>query len=198
MRSNGMEKGMARKLELVTYGAKVLRQKAAPIEEITDEIRRLGQEMLQAMYAEGGVGLAAPQVGISKRILVLDGTSVDPAIRPMVLINPEISDPQGEEVGREGCLSLPGIEVEVKRSQKIHVQGRSLEGETLEFDAKGFFARIIQHETDHLNGILLIDYLKPMERILAIWKLRKRGWREDSEFLKEKDKQAITQNTMIG
>ena len=177
--------------KLVTYGAKVLRQKTAKVEEITDEIRRLGQEMLQAMYEERGVGLAAPQIGISKRILVLDGTSVDPAIQPMVLINPEISDREGEEVGREGCLSLPGIEVEVKRSQKIHVRAKSPEGKTLEFDAKGFFARIIQHEADHLDGVLLIDYLNPMERILAIWKLRKKSWKEDSEFFKEKERQAI-------
>jgi len=176
----------------------VLRQKTANVEEITDEIRRLGQEMLQVMVAEGGVGLAAPQVGISKRILVLDGTPVDPAIRPMVLINPEISDRQGEEVGREGCLSLPGIEVEVKRSQKIHVRAKSPEGETLEFDARGFFARIIQHEIDHLSGILLLDYLKPMERILAIWKLRKRSWKADSEFFKEKERQAINSSTMVG
>ena len=184
-------------MELVTYGLKTLRQKALPVEKVTDEIRRIGDEMLQVMYAEKGVGLAAPQVGISKRIIVLDGTSVDPAIRPMVLINPEILDRQGEEVGREGCLSLPGIEVEVRRSLRIHVKAMNPKGEALEFDAKGFFARIIQHETDHLNGILLIDYLNHMERILAIWKLRKRGWKEDSEFFKEKKKQAITHSPVI-
>ncbi len=189
---------MTRKLELVTYGSKVLRQKAKAVDEITDEIRHLGEEMLEAMYQEGGVGLAAPQVGISKRMIVLDGTPVDPAVRPMVLFNPEISDRQGEEVGREGCLSLPGIEIEVKRAHKIHVKAKNLEGETLEFDAKGFFARIIQHETDHLNGILIIDYLNPMERILAIWKLRKKSWKEDAEFHREKRKQAITQSAMMG
>ena len=189
---------MEKKLEMVSYGAKVLRQNAKPIEEITDEIRQLGKEMLEAMYAEGGVGLAAPQVGISKRLIVLDGTPVDPAIRPMVLMNPEISGREGEETGREGCLSLPGIEVEVERAEKIHVRAKDLDGKTVEFDAKGFFARIIQHETDHLNGILLIDYLNPMERILAIWKLRKRSWKEDSEFLKEKTKKAITHSTMVG
>ena len=183
---------MGKKLELATYGSKVLRQKAEPIGEVTDEIRRLGEEMLEAMYRQGGVGLAAPQVGISKRILVLDGTPVDPAIQPMVLVNPEISNRLGEETGREGCLSLPGIEVDVKRAEKIHVQAKNLEGKTVEFDAKGFFARILQHETDHLNGVLIIDYLNPMERILAIWKLRKTGWKENSEFHKEKRKQALT------
>lgn len=186
-----------KKLELVTYGSKILRQKAEPIGEVTEEIRRLGEEMLQAMYAEGGVGLAAPQVGISKRILVLDGTPVDPAIRPMVLINPEISDRKGEEIGREGCLSLPGIEVDVKRSERIRVTAKTLEGDAVELDAKGFFARIIQHETDHLNGVLLIDYLNPMERILAIWKLRKKSWKEDAEFRREKRKEAA-QSAMIG
>lgn len=189
---------MGKKLEVVSYGSKVLRQKAKPIEEITDDIRQLGKEMLEVMYTEEGVGLAAPQVGISKRVIVLDGTPVDPAIRPMILINPEISDWEGEEAGREGCLSLPGIEIEVKRAKKIHVKAKDAEGKILEFDAKGFFARIIQHETDHLNGVLLIDYLNPMERILAIWKLRKRGWKEDSEFLKEKSKKAITHSTMVG
>ena len=188
---------MAKTLELVTYGSKVLRQKAKPVEEITEEIRRLGAEMLQAMYTEGGVGLAAPQIGISKRILVLDGTPVDPAIRPMVLINPAISDRRGEEAGREGCLSLPGIEVEVKRAERIRVKAEDLEGKPLDFEAKGFFARIIQHETDHLDGILLLDYLNPMERILAIWKLRKKSWKEDSEFFKEKGRKAI-QSAMIG
>ena len=183
---------MEKRLELAAYGAKVLRQKAEPIGEIGSEIRALGEEMFQAMYKEGGVGLAAPQVGISKRILVLDGTAVDPAIRPMALLTPEISGRQGETVGREGCLSLPGIEVDVKRAEKIHVKAKNLEGKTVEFDAKGFFARIIQHETDHLNGILIIDYLNPMERILAIWKLRKTGWKENSEFHKEKRKQALT------
>jgi len=188
---------MAKKLELVTYGPKILRQKAKPVEEITEEICQLGNEMLQAMYAEGGVGLAAPQVGISKRILVLDGTPVDPAIRPMVLINPEISDRRGEEIGEEGCLSLPGIEVEVKRAERIHVKAKNLKGEVLDFEAKGFFARIIQHETDHLDGILILDYLNPMERILAIWKLRKKSWKEDSEFFKEKERKAI-QSAKIG
>ena len=187
---------MAEKLKLVTYGSKILRKKAGSIEVVTEDIRRLGKEMLEAMYTEGGVGLAAPQVGISKRILVLDGTSVDPAIQPMVLINPEISNQQGEEVGKERCLSLPGIEIDVKRAEKIHVKAEDLDGKTQEFDAKGFFARIIQHETDHLNGILLLDYLKPMERILAIWKLRKRGRKDDAQLLKEKE--AISQVTMIG
>ena len=192
MSFKGEEERMAQKLELAIYGSKVLRQKAEPIGEVGEAIRRLGEEMLQAMYQQGGVGLAAPQVGISKRILVLDGTPVDPAIRPMVLINPEISNRQGEEIGREGCLSLPGIEVDVKRAEKIRVKAKNLEGKTVEFDAKGFFARIIQHEADHLNGVLIIDYLNPMERILAIWKLRKTGWKEDSEFHKEKRKQALT------
>jgi len=189
---------MAKKLQVVTYGSKVLRQKAKPVDAVTDEVRRLGNEMLQRMYEEGGVGLAAPQVGISKRILVLDGTPVDPAIQPMVLINPEIEGEEGQEIGREGCLSLPGIEVDVKRAKKIHVRALNLEGQPIAFDAKGFFARIIQHENDHLNGILLIDYLNPMERILAIWKLRKRGWKMDSEFAKEKGKQAIDTSTMVG
>lgn len=189
---------MAKKLELVTYGSKILRQKAEPVEKVTEDIRRLGQEMLEVMYAERGVGLAAPQVGISKRILVLDGTPVDPAIRPMVLINPEITFREGEEVGMEGCLSLPGIEIEVKRSSCIRVKALDPDGKGLDFEARGFFARIIQHETDHLNGILLVDYLNPMERILAIWKLRKRSWKEDSEFFKEKKKQAMTPTAMVG
>ena len=188
---------MANKLELVSYGSKVLRQKAEAIGEITDEIRQLGQDMLEAMYEDGGVGLAAPQIGISKRILVLDGTPVDPEIKPMVLISPEISARKGEEIGREGCLSLPGLEVDVKRSEKVHVTGKNLEGKNVSFDAKGFFARIIQHETDHLNGVLIIDYLNPMERILAIWKLRKSGWKENAEFRKEKRKKALSHSPAI-
>ncbi len=187
---------MARKLKLVTYGSKILRKKAEPIREVTAEIRRLGEEMLEIMHQERGVGLAAPQVGVSKRILVLDGTSVDRAIKPMILINPVLSKPEGKEVGREGCLSLPGVEVEVKRALKIHVKALGPDGKKVAFDAKRFFARIIQHETDHLNGILLLDYLNPMEKILAIWRLRKRGWKVDSEFLREKEKKTMA--TMVG
>ncbi len=174
------EESMTQKLKVVTYGRKVLRKKAEPIGEITEEIRRLGQEMLEAMYQEGGVGLAAPQVGISKRIIVLDGTPVDPAIKPMILINPEILERKGEETGREGCLSLPGIEVDVKRAKEIRLRAKSAEGKILDFEAKGFFARIIQHETDHLNGILLLDYLNPVEKVLAVLKIRKKGKRKES------------------
>ncbi|MFH1858300.1 MAG: peptide deformylase, partial [Candidatus Omnitrophota bacterium] len=165
---------MAETLSLVTYGAGVLRKEGESIVEVTEEIRRLGKEMLEVMYAEGGIGLAAPQVGLSKRLFVVDGSNIDPAIRPMVLMNPEISKSEGKEVEAEGCLSLPGLEVEVKRAQKIHVRAMDLEGEIIDFDAKGFFARIIQHEIDHLNGILLLDYLNPVERVLAVWKLRKK------------------------
>ena len=177
-------------LRVMTYGAKVLRQRAKPVTEF-EGMPELGQKMLEEMRRSHGVGLAAPQVGIGQRIIVADASCVDATQKPTILVNPEILDRKGEEAGLEGCLSLPGIEVEVIRSRQVRVKAQTPAGEPLDFVAKNFFARILQHELDHLDGILLLDYLSPFERILAIWKLRKKAWRTDSEFLKEKERNAL-------
>ena len=177
-------------LRVLTYGTKVLRQRALPVTEFED-MPELGQRMLDQMHHSHGVGLAAPQVGIGQRIIVADASSFDATQKPIVLVNPEILERKGEETGVEGCLSLPGIEVEVVRSKQIRVKAQTPKGEVLDFVAKNFFARILQHEINHLDGILLLDYLPPFERILAIWKLKKKGWRTDSEFMKEKGREAL-------
>jgi len=183
--------GSDRILKVLTYGARVLRQKAKPVTDFGG-METLGRQMLDQMHRSRGVGLAAPQVGIDQRIIVADPSSFDATLTPMILVNPEIIERKGEEAGLEGCLSLPGIEVEVKRSKEIRVKAQATDGSPLEFRLKNFPARIIQHEIDHLNGVLLLDYLPPFEKILAIWKLRKRGRRPGSEVVKEKQREALT------
>ena len=176
--------------KVLTYGAKVLRQRAKPVTKF-EEMEPLGRQMLEEMHRSHGVGLAAPQIGISQRIIVADASSFDAAQKPMVLVNPEIVERRGEELSWEGCLSLPGIEVEVKRSKEIRVKAQATDGTPLDLRLKNFPARIIQHELDHLNGILLLDYLSPLERIRAIWKLRKKGRHADPAFSKGNRREAL-------
>ena len=180
----------SRTLKVLTYGARVLRKRAKPVTEF-EGMEELGRLMLEEMNRLHGVGLAGPQVGVDQRVIVADPSSFDATLKPMVLINPEIVERKGEELGIEGCLSLPGIEVEVKRSKEIQVKAQDTRGKPIELRLKNFPARILQHEIDHLNGTLLLDYLPPFERILAIWKLKKKQWRTGSEFIKEKEREAL-------
>lgn len=120
--------------------------------KIDEEIRQLVKDMLETMYAADGVGLAAPQVGVSKRLCVIDVGD-----GPVVLINPRIILSLGKEIGREGCLSIPGKWGEVKRAQKVMVEATDIAGKKISFSAEGLFARAIQHEFDHLKGILFTD-----------------------------------------
>ena len=143
-------------LKVIHYPNPTLSKKAEAVERITQKEERLIQDMIDTMHQEDGVGLAAPQVGISKRIIV-----ISPNAKPgeeRALINPEILERfGGEEMGLEGCLSLPGISGEVRRAKKIKFQARTLKNEKITELATDFAARVIQHEIDHLNGILLID-----------------------------------------
>jgi peptide deformylase len=153
-------------------GDPVLRTKAAPVASVTDEVRELIRDMFETMYAEEGVGLAAPQVGISDRVIV-----IDPHIEgqeAFALINPEILESSKEtEKGEEGCLSIPGLRDLVERSTSVRVRGLSPEGQTREVAAEGLLARILQHEVDHLDGILFLDRLSPLKRKLALAKWQK-------------------------
>ena len=155
--------------KIVTYPNPVLRQVAEAVEEIDGEIRQLVEEMTDAMYADDGVGLAAPQLGVSKRIVVVDaGEGLT------TLINPEIVRREGEEISmEEGCLSLPEIRVNVSRPTRALVRGMNEEGEPVEIEAEGLLARVFQHEIDHLNGILIIDHASTVERSLLKPRLRK-------------------------
>ena len=172
-------------MDIVLYPDPVLRKKAERIEDPGDEWVQIGQEMLKLMYETGGVGLAAPQVGISKSILVLNPTG-DPEEKDqeLILLNPEIVRKKGKEWGLEGCLSFPGVQGEVQRAVDIRVRAMTPSGEELEFPASEFLARVIQHEMDHLNGIVFIDRFSPADRIkmkLPIEELEERFARRQSE-----------------
>ena len=157
-------------LEIKEYGEPVLREKALPVEEVTSEILNLIKDMGETMYADSGVGLAAPQVGISKRIILVDGEE-DGLI---VLINPMIIQSEGEAVEEEGCLSVPGIYSKVKRSSKVTVKALNENGDPIEITKEGLTARALQHEIDHLDGILFVDRIGRMERQVLLNKLKKK------------------------
>jgi len=141
-------------LPIVTHPDPVLRQKAQPIKKITKKVKKLAPNMLETMYAAEGVGLAGPQVGVGKRIIVIDiGDG------PLVLINPQILNKSGQARDVEGCLSIPGRNAYVTRAAKVRVTGLDLDGRRVELEGEGYLARAFQHEIDHLDGVLFIDYL---------------------------------------
>ena len=160
-------------LPIVKYPEPVLKKRATNVEHVTAEIRRLIDNMAETMYDAPGVGLAAPQVGKSLRVIVVDPTGEE-AKQLIVLVNPEIVSAAGEAMGEEGCLSVPGIRAKVKRWAKVRVRGYDpIKEKTVEIEADGLLARIFQHEIDHLNGIVFIDRLSPLSRRLALEKYRK-------------------------
>lgn len=162
---------MAR-LEVRMMGDPVLRTPAAPVGEVTDELKKLISDMFDTMYAEEGVGLAAPQVGIGDRVIVVDPHLED--YERFALINPEIVEASKiTEKAEEGCLSIPGLRDIVERSARVKVRGMTPEGTLREFDAEGIVARILQHEIDHLDGILFLDRLSPLKRKMALAKWQK-------------------------
>lgn len=154
------------------YGDPVLREKAAPVEEIDAEIRQLIDDLVETMYDADGIGLAAPQVGVPLQIFVYDIR--DPEVESGVLVNPEIVDSAGSAKDEEGCLSLPGLTDVVERSESVVVRGLDLEGNPVEIAAEGLLGRCIQHEKDHLDGVLFIDRVSPLKRKLLLRKWQKR------------------------
>ena len=160
-------------LKIRKYGDPVLRDKAGRIEEINGEIIELSRDMLETMYAYDGVGLAANQVGVLKRIIVVDISPKDPAYKPLILINPVIIEAEGEEVFEEGCLSIPEITADVIRPDHILVRALSTDEREIEIEAEGILARALQHEIDHLDGVLFIDRVSFMRRQLLKGQLRK-------------------------
>ena len=161
-------------LQLRYYGDPVLRKKAEPVEEITDAELQLAEKMLITMYATGnGIGLAATQVGVLKRFLIVDISEVaDEEYEPVMLFNPEILSAEGEAVAEEGCLSIPNVTADVKRPEKVVIEGINVESEQVRIEADGLLARALQHEIDHLNGVLFIDRLSGLKRQLLASKLR--------------------------
>ena len=161
-------------LRIRLYSDPVLREKALPVQEITDAERKLAEDMLATMYASPiGVGLAAPQVGILKQLIVIDLNRAEPEGFPLVLFNPKIQSLAGETIEEEGCLSFPGITADVKRAAKAVVTAQGIDGELIRVEGEDLLARALQHEIDHLNGILFIDYVRGLKRQLLRGKLRR-------------------------
>ena len=155
-------------LQLRYYGDPVLRKRAEPVTEIAEAERQLAVQMLETLYATGnGIGLAATQVGVLKRLIIVDiGEEDDEAYEPLVLFNPEILSSEGEIVADEGCLSIPDVTAEVKRPEKIVVEGIDVQSKSVRIEADGLLARVLQHEVDHLNGVLFIDRISGLKRQL--------------------------------
>jgi len=161
-------------LHICTYPEEILRQRAEPITEIDEEIVKLVDHMAETMYSAPGIGLAATQVGVAKQLLVADIAPRKPESELIVLINPEIVAAEGEVIIEEGCLSVPEYQAEVKRHEKITVRGLNLKGEEVEIEAEGLLAVVLQHEIDHLNGMLFIDRLSKLKRDLYKRRVRKK------------------------
>lgn len=156
-------------LEIKEYGEPVLREKSLPVKEITPEILNLIRDMAETMYAASGVGFAAPQVGVTKRIIIIDGEEEG----LIVLVNPMMVKSEGEVIEEEGCLSIPGVYSEVKRSSKVTVKALNESGEPIKITKEGLMARALQHEIDHLEGILFVDRIGKVKRQLLLNKLKK-------------------------
>lgn len=160
--------------KILKYGRPVLEQMTEPVTEFdTPELRELIAEMWETMYAAKGVGLAAPQIGSSKRVSVIDITVGEDETKKLVLINPEIVSSEGKQTGEEGCLSIPGFREPVTRAFKVQVRAQNEKGESLELNGEELLARALQHEIDHLNGVLFINRLSALKRDLIRRKIKK-------------------------
>ncbi len=159
-------------LDIKLMGDPVLREECAPVEEIDDEVRRLARDMFETMYDADGVGLAAPQVGITKRLIVVDPR--EERVKPRALVNPRVIE-KGEETDRaeEGCLSIPGLREVVERASEVVIEAEDLDGETIRLDADGLHARVVLHEIDHLDGVLFVDRVSPLKRKMLMKKWKK-------------------------
>jgi peptide deformylase len=158
---------------IVKYGDPVLEKPAEPVTVFDAELKKLVEDMFESMYAAHGVGLAAPQIGISKRIAVIDCSFKEDPEAKMVIINPEIIDKQGKQTHHEGCLSLPDFRENVTRAMKCTVRAQDATGKWFEADGKELLARAMQHETDHLNGKLFISHVSALKRDLMKRKIKK-------------------------
>jgi peptide deformylase len=161
-------------LNVVKYGDPILTKHAEEVSDFDEKLHKLVDNMFETMYGAPGVGLAAPQVGVLKRLFVMDCSSGKDKKQKIVLINPVIETEEGEQIGDEGCLSFPGIFLEVKRPQRVVVRARDLDGSEMTLDVMDLQARCVSHETDHLDGELFINYLSPLKRDLTKRKIKKR------------------------
>jgi len=159
--------------KIVTYGHPVLEKVAEPVSEIDRRIIDLARDMVLTMHAAPGIGLAAPQVNVGKRVITIDLSVGENPADLIVLINPEFLETEGEEVNEEGCLSVPGIHENVKRPARVRVKGLDLKGKEKVLDATGQLARVFCHEIDHINGRLFIEKLSPLKKALVKKRLKK-------------------------
>ena len=161
-------------LNIEMLGSEALRTPAEEVAEVDDELRRLIGDMFETMYRAEGVGLAAPQVGISRRVIVVDVH--DDEVKPFALVNPRLVESSKEtEKGEEGCLSIPGLSAAVERAAHVVVEGLDRDGNPLRVEGGGLLARCLQHEIDHLDGVLFIDRVGPLKRKMLLQKWKKRG-----------------------
>ena len=168
-------------MQIRKYGDPVLRKKCKPVERVTDEEVRVLEEMLSLMYASRGIGLAASQVGISRQLLVVNAGG-----GPLKLINPKIVQVKGKEKMKEGCLSVPDVEVSVARPFEVVLKALNQNGKPVEIRARGLLARVLQHEIDHLNGKLIIDYLSFWKKMLLKIKPGRLPGRRNRESLRKR------------
>ncbi|MGI9592529.1 MAG: peptide deformylase [Myxococcota bacterium] len=169
--------------EVLQFPDKRLREKSKPIAAITDEIRLLAEDMLEVMYDEPGIGLAAPQVGEPVRLIVVDSdwNEEDAEKNPLVLVNPEITAREGSITWTEGCLSVPDFQADVERSESVTLEAQDLEGERVRIEATGLQAVCFQHEIDHLDGVLFIDHISRLKREMYVRKRKKQLKQEQAE-----------------
>jgi peptide deformylase len=160
-------------LKIVKYPEPVLSQPGEPVTEFNDELRKLVADMFETVYAAQGIGLAAPQVGISKRLTVIDLSVGKEPKEKLVLINPEIISSEGKLYEEEGCLSFPEIREKVSRAAKVRIRAQDEYGKWFEMDGEELLSRAMQHEIDHLDGILFIFRMSPLKRSLNLRKIRK-------------------------
>ncbi len=159
--------------EIVTYPDPILQRPTEKVTEFDEGLRTLAADMFESMYTAIGIGLAAPQIGVSKRITVIDLSNQKNPVEKIVLVNPEIIHKEGKQVADEGCLSLPDIRDKVSRAAKVKVRAQDLEGKTIEMEGTELLARAFQHEIDHLDGILFPWRLSALKRDLILRKIRK-------------------------
>jgi len=176
-------------LDILTYPNSILLKKAEPVETIDDSIRELLDNMAETMYNAPGVGLAAPQVGVSLRAIVADASPRVEGERLIKFVNPVVTFTEGSVVCEEGCLSVPGFSENVTRPEKVVVEGYNEHGKPIKIETDTFLATVLQHEIDHLNGILFIDHVGRLKRDMIRRKLRKDAKRNQKE--REKQQYAI-------
>jgi peptide deformylase len=162
-------------LPILEYPHPTLRRVAEPVETVDDEVRKLVDDMAETMYAAPGVGLAAPQVGVSKRMFVIDIAAEDEPSNLLALINPRFVSREGDVVWEEGCLSFPGVHEDVQRAEQVVVQALDRDGNPFEVEAEGLMAVALQHEYDHLEGVLIVDHVSYFKRRQIDRDLKKRA-----------------------